>query len=501
MLSPPIGRPKSGTFPGPMLQRRLVIGASHDPLEREADRAAGQALGAPLATDFARVPITAGGAAQSAPSPEPVPASVHRALAGPGRPLDPPLRSDMEARFGRDFSQVRVHSDAQAADSAADVGARAYTAGPHVVFGMGRFAPATGEGRSLLAHELVHVVQQGSGEPRLRRAPEPAATIPLSEPEQALAQPLAKGKPLSAEGEALAKELDQLIAETEWERIRERLYAPASAGSVERAKQRRLGLLPDLQGLGAIKSLDEFAVKVRSLQADWPSKKTEDERVQAIHAMVNQQLDAAKVYPIKKSLKAKMPEHANFNSRTWQLKIQEGLVSAKILAEEEAARLANTLLHECRHAEQAFLAARFAAGRGDTAAEIADKHEMFAKAAERAVELKFDSGTDKETRKLGRQMFRWGALQGNRADKRTEALRTGINKKLKSKRAAAERAVKALRAGETKTTLDRAANALAALKEALPGIERQYARYRSLREEADAHEVGDAEEVAFKASK
>jgi hypothetical protein len=64
----------------------------------------------------------------------------------------------MEARFGRDFSRVRLHTDAAAAASADGLGALAYTAGNHVVWGSGS-APQTKDGRALLAHELTHVVQ------------------------------------------------------------------------------------------------------------------------------------------------------------------------------------------------------------------------------------------------------------------------------------------------------------------------------------------------------
>ncbi|PSJ43644.1 hypothetical protein C7I55_03040 [Sphingomonas deserti] len=68
----------------------------------------------------------------------------------------------MEPRFGHDFSSVRVHDGAAAASSARAIDALAYTAGHHVVFDRGRYAPETTEGRALLAHELAHVVQQRS---------------------------------------------------------------------------------------------------------------------------------------------------------------------------------------------------------------------------------------------------------------------------------------------------------------------------------------------------
>ncbi len=77
----------------------------------------------------------------------------------------------MEARFGRDFSGVRVHTDAAAAQSARDVSARAYTVGDKIVFAPGEFSPDSVDGRRLLAHELAHVVQQGRAAPSLQRTP------------------------------------------------------------------------------------------------------------------------------------------------------------------------------------------------------------------------------------------------------------------------------------------------------------------------------------------
>lgn len=97
------------------------------------------------------------------------PSSVHRVLSNSGAPLDVVLRQDMERRFGYDFSRVRVHSGTAAAQSADDVNARAYTVGQNIVFGGGRFAPDTRDGRQLLAHELTHVIQQSNGGQKLQR--------------------------------------------------------------------------------------------------------------------------------------------------------------------------------------------------------------------------------------------------------------------------------------------------------------------------------------------
>ncbi|MFZ4699113.1 MAG: DUF4157 domain-containing protein [Candidatus Methylumidiphilus sp.] len=82
---------------------------------------------------------------------------------GGGSPLPMELRGDMEQRFGEDFSQVRMHTDARAAESAEGFDAKAYTVGNNIVFNEGRFNPTVPEGKRLLAHELAHVVQQGRG--------------------------------------------------------------------------------------------------------------------------------------------------------------------------------------------------------------------------------------------------------------------------------------------------------------------------------------------------
>jgi len=78
----------------------------------------------------------------------------------PGHPLEATTRAFMEPRFGHDFGKVRVHSHAQANEAAKGLNARAFTIGNHIVIGAANFAPDTGAGQKLLAHELAHVVQQ-----------------------------------------------------------------------------------------------------------------------------------------------------------------------------------------------------------------------------------------------------------------------------------------------------------------------------------------------------
>ncbi|MDB5598462.1 MAG: hypothetical protein JWN71_506 [Xanthobacteraceae bacterium] len=209
---------------GPRVQPKLAIGAINDPAEHEADRVADQVMrmpdrnaaagdaspppvapqgGGAMPSSLVRrtcaacgaehnrdhetesPPITIGQTVQApgvqrlcaecekehgatlqrrstgASTSDAAPPSVHQVLRSSGRPLDTATRTFMEPRFGRDFSQIRIHTDRQAAASARDVNALAYTVGRNVVFGTGTYAPHTESGRHLLAHELTHSLQQG----------------------------------------------------------------------------------------------------------------------------------------------------------------------------------------------------------------------------------------------------------------------------------------------------------------------------------------------------
>ncbi|MGW5068118.1 eCIS core domain-containing protein [Streptomyces cyaneofuscatus] len=83
--------------------------------------------------------------------------AVHDVLRGSGQPMAAPLRQEMEARLGADFSDVRLHTGTTARRSAGEIGARAYTSGSNIVVGDG------GADKHTLAHELTHVIQQRQG--------------------------------------------------------------------------------------------------------------------------------------------------------------------------------------------------------------------------------------------------------------------------------------------------------------------------------------------------
>ena len=97
-----------------------------------------------------------------------VAANIH-AMNGGGSPLPDTTRAFFEPRFGADFSQVRLHTDSRAGETARSVNARAFTVGRDIALGTGQYAPESHQGRRLLAHELTHVVQQRGAQTKVPR--------------------------------------------------------------------------------------------------------------------------------------------------------------------------------------------------------------------------------------------------------------------------------------------------------------------------------------------
>lgn len=121
-------------------------------------------------SDFSEVPVhpPSTGVIQAKSVPDgathdTAPPIAHAVPRSPGQALEPAARMFLESRMRHDFSAVRVHANAEAAQAARAIDARAYTLGQDIVFAQGEYAPTTAEGRRLLAHELTHVVQQRRG--------------------------------------------------------------------------------------------------------------------------------------------------------------------------------------------------------------------------------------------------------------------------------------------------------------------------------------------------
>lgn len=200
------------------VQAKLAINQPGDKYEQEADRIAEQVMTPPVHNAVSGTPPRIQRfVGQSSGQMDAVPTSVDSVLASPGRLLEPELQQDMGQRFGHDFSQVRVHSDADAEQSAKEVNAHAYTVGHNIVFGAGRFAPETHAGRQLMAHELTHVVQQSGSygiNSRLsviaNMVPETIHSVQRSQ-ERILQREKTSAPTAQAIGEAVRTEVDVLL--------------------------------------------------------------------------------------------------------------------------------------------------------------------------------------------------------------------------------------------------------------------------------------------------
>jgi hypothetical protein len=167
----------------PNVLPELELGRIDDPTERDAEATADRVMlmrvggaccsacasGGPCVSHAEEIergqarPIRrqASGNGGGLPVPADLEPQVRRATSG-GEALPRAVRAFFEPRFGQALSHVRIHRTADAGASAKALGARAYTLGEHIAFGSGRWAPGTDAGDRLIAHELTHVLQQGS---------------------------------------------------------------------------------------------------------------------------------------------------------------------------------------------------------------------------------------------------------------------------------------------------------------------------------------------------
>jgi hypothetical protein len=147
-----------------LLRHKLTIGAPHDPREHEADRVADRVLRMPAPSGPA-LPQTRAASTGASTVASPI---VREALNSTGQPLDASTRAYMEPRFGRDFSHVRIHADANSARMADVINAEAFTVGHDIYFGSGKSQRQSPDSDRLLAHELAHVIQQSDMEPTVQ---------------------------------------------------------------------------------------------------------------------------------------------------------------------------------------------------------------------------------------------------------------------------------------------------------------------------------------------
>ncbi|MGD9948597.1 MAG: DUF4157 domain-containing protein [Desulfobulbus sp.] len=177
----PINQPKGRFVALPVLRPKLKLGGAFDEAEQQADRIAARALQGKSASGSESSSTTSATAdhrsairrllapennsesfIQPIEEEQVLPEILEHEVAGlqsGGRPLPPPIRAEMEGRFGMNLGSVRIHSDANAVRLNEILHARAFTVGEHIVFNSDCFQPESESGRFLLAHELAHVAQ------------------------------------------------------------------------------------------------------------------------------------------------------------------------------------------------------------------------------------------------------------------------------------------------------------------------------------------------------
>ena len=201
------GHSKPDTQTLPAVQTKLTISAPGDGHEQEADRVADAVLrmadSEPAEVRSGATPgvqRTCSGCDEEVE--EKQGATIQRKEDGGGEPriardvaadiqtmrrggseLPATTRAFFEPRFGANFGQVRIHTDTHAALTASSIDAKAFTVGQDIAFAAGQYAPHSGEGQRLLAHELTHVIQQnGSNDNTIQRDDDPGAQPDVDTP-------------------------------------------------------------------------------------------------------------------------------------------------------------------------------------------------------------------------------------------------------------------------------------------------------------------------------
>ncbi|MFJ1749602.1 DUF4157 domain-containing protein [Streptomyces sp. NPDC088116] len=178
-------------------------------------------------------------AASRAPEPKNI-------VSGAGQPLDLSVRRDLEEQLGHDFSRVRLHTDRDAGTLTELLGADAVAVGQDIFFREGTFRPGTTDGQRLLAHELLHTVQNPDGLGALRAGRDLGA---VSLPQQAMEREAESAAQQSVRDEERAPEVEPGQATPGWLR-----YATVDADR-NRLEQLDPATLVDRLANGVVRSL------------------------------------------------------------------------------------------------------------------------------------------------------------------------------------------------------------------------------------------------------
>jgi len=448
---------------------------------------------------------------------------------GPGRPLDAAAARAAAAVLGEAPGDVEVHTGPEAEQFAAQHGARAVTIGSHIAFGAGQYQPGTAEGDTLIAHEIAHAIQMKGADPAgpVGRGDHGAETEADGAAQSIVAaqhgisgdaadrdkptvsrQPLAlhkddkpggtKPDPIKKAALELADKVAQEVADSTRDKVRDRLYAQFSAPNKLLARDRRAGKVPGLTGLGTVTQIDDMVARFRSFLPAWSDKgMSEKTRALAMYQLAQAMLVTVGVPQFEGYTLEDMKPKGAFSNGDWRFHFQQKMMANGAPTQDDHADLVNALAHESRHAEQAWVAARVAAGKGMKPDDIADAVGILPKIAGLAKKQPITA----KTAKPGELAFANAMFDAEVTHRTTnmnlELVVDATRKDLIAKNDACAAAVAKLRASPASAQMAATTKARDAMRAAVTAYSDAYRDYRQIPFEADAHEVGDAAAVAF----
>jgi hypothetical protein len=463
----------------------------------------------------------------AAPRSAPATGAEAAAQMGPGQPLDGGARDATGAVLGETPGDVQVHTGAEAAAFASGLGARAVAVGDHIAFGAGEYRPGTAEGDTLIAHEVAHTIQMKGADPSgpighggagaEREAEEAAHGIVRAQHGVAdnahdrptvSRQPLAlqrddkapKPDPVKTAALKLADEVAKEVADGTRDNLRNRLYAKHSAPNQQLARDRHAGKVPDLTGLGSKVMIDELVKRFRrDLLPRWSGKGMDaKERALETYMLAQAMLVNAGVPQFAGHDIVDMRPKGAFTSADWRFKFQKHMMETASPTVDEQSDLINAVAHESRHAEQAWFAARLAAGKGMKPDAIAGALGVRPEIAKWAKDAPITAKTATPAElAFATAMFDAEGTRGADNQKLERAIEEK-GKDLIAKNAACASAVAKLRSSPTGAQMTATTKTRDALRAAVAAYTDAYRDYRGIPFEADAHEVGDAAAVALR---
>lgn len=448
---------------------------------------------------------------------------------GPGRALDGVAAKAAAAVLGQAPGDVQVHIGPEAEKFVAQHQARAVTVGNHIAFGVGEYRPGTPGGDTLIAHEIAHVIQMRGADPAgpVGRGGGGAETEADHAAEGIVAaqhgvageaagrdrptvspQPLAlhkddtkagsKPDPIKKAALELADQVGQEVADSTRDKVRDRLYAQYSAPNKQLARDRRARKVSDLTGLGAVAQIDEIVRRFRSFLPAWSDKDMDaDKRALAMYQLAQAMLVTVGVPQFEGYALDDMKPKGAFSSGDWRFHFQKQMMANNAPSQDDQANLVNALAHESRHAEQSWVAARVAAGKGMKPDDIADAVGILPKIAGLAKKQPITARTASAAElAFGNAMFD-AEVTHKTTNLNLEAVVAAASKDLTARNDACGKAVAKLRGSPTTAEMAATVKARDALRAAVTAYGDAYRDYRHIPFEADAHEVGDAAATAF----